>query len=243
MSSINGSPLKIQLDRLLYTHYQHPDLALAHSFFTDFGFIPVQQKDEIIYYRGFGENPIIYVAEKSPDGEKGFVGGGFLVRERQDLERASHIPGASGIQEFPGPGKGYFVDVKDPQGTNIRLHHGVIFRSEEEQKRETPKPVIFNTWEEKPRKGEFQRLNPGPSRVHKLGHYGVVVEKPMFESTVIWYLNTFTLAKTDILYDPGSGEDMMVFMHIDKGEEYTDHHVSLPGHYPSSPVSNREATT
>ncbi len=220
------SPAKVKLDRLLYTHYQHQNLESAHKFFVDFGFHPVKRTDTLIYYRGFGENPFIYIAEKSPDNVKHFGGSGWLVRSREDLEvAATQFPGASAIQQSDAPGGGSFVDVKDPNGINIRLLHGVQLRSEEEQKAEIPKPVVMNSWIEKPRKGEFQRFETGPSKVHKLGHFGVVVDKSKFDDTVDWYLSHFSFARTDSLYDHDSNKDVMTFMHIDKGEEYTDHHV------------------
>ena len=226
MPSSNGSLSKIKLDRLLYTHYQHQNLDAAHRFFTEFGLHTVEKRDDIIYYRGFGENPFIYVAEKSPDDARHFKGSGFLTQEREDLETASRYPGASKIQESTAPGGGFFVDIKDPNGINVRLLHGVTLRSNSEQQKEIPKPVIMNSWEDKPRKGEFQRFDTGPSKVHKLGHYGVVVDKSQFDDTASWYLSTFNLVPTDSLYDHDTGKDMMTFMHIDKGEEFTDHHVS-----------------
>lgn len=236
MATTDGTSRRIELDRLLYTWYQHPDLEVADKFFQDFGLHPVERKDNIIYYRGFGENPFVYVAEQSPDGSKHFQGGGFLVRSHKDLETAAAYPGASGIQESTAPGKGLFVDLKDPHGINVRLLHGVNLRTELEVQEEQPKPVILNTWNEKPRKGEFQRFASGPSKVHKLGHYGVVVDQSKFDDTVSWYLKTFSLAVTDSLFLKESGKDMMTFMHIDKGEEFTDHHVSyalfIPPRYP-----------
>ncbi|KAM5344930.1 hypothetical protein ACJ41O_010792 [Fusarium nematophilum] len=215
---------KIQLDRLLYTHYQHQNLEQANKFFIDFGFIPIQQDENLIFYRGFGENPFIYVAERSPDKAKHFVGGGWLVSSSKDLEVASRLPGASGVQDSTAPGGGKFLDIKDPNGLNIRLLHGVALRPKDEQAKEEPKPVVINSWNDKQRKGEFQRFDKGPSRVHKLGHYGLVVDKSKFDNTVAWYLSTFNLAETDSLFDKESGKDMMTFMHIDKGKEFTDHH-------------------
>src|ERR1700744_4056561 len=100
---------KIKLDRLLYTHYQHQNLESAHKFFLDFGFHPVKQTDTIIYYRGFGENPFVYVAEKSPDNLKHCGGSGWLVRSQEDLEAATKFPGASVIQPSDAPGGGSFV--------------------------------------------------------------------------------------------------------------------------------------
>ncbi|KAJ9615221.1 hypothetical protein H2200_001295 [Cladophialophora chaetospira] len=236
----NSKLPKIKLDRLLYTQYQHQNLESAHKFFTDFGFHVAAREDNIIYYRGFGENPFIYVAEQSPDKSKHFAGSGFVVREREDLETASKRPGASKIEQSTAPGRGSYVDIKDPRGNNIRLLHGLTFREKEEQKKEIPKPVIFNTWEDKPRKGEFQRFDDGPSKVHKLGHYGVVVDHSVFDETVSWYLDTFSLAKTDSLYDHESGRDTMTFLHIDKGEEFTDHH-SFFVQSPPAPVKGTHA--
>ena len=220
------SPTKIKLDRLLYTHYQHQNLDAAHKFFVDFGFHVVERTETLIYYRGFGENPFVYVAEQSPDNVKHFRGSGWLVRSQEDLEVATKFPDASSIQKSDAPGGGSFVDLKDPHGIAIRLLHGVQLRSKDQQKEEIPKPVVMNSWIEKPRKGEFQRFDEGPSKVHKLGHFGVVVDKSKFDETVDWYLAHFSFARTDSLYDHDTGRDNMTFMHIDKGEEYTDHHVS-----------------
>ena len=217
---------KIKLDSLLFTHYQHVNLESAYKFFTDFGLHAVEKTDDIIYFRGFGDKPFIYVASKSPDDKKHFWGSGFLVREFQDLEAAARHPGASEIQESKAPGGGQFVDLKDLNGNIVRLMHGLTMRSAAEQSEELPKPVVMNSWEDKPRKGDFQRFDTGPSKVHKLGHYGIVVDRSKFDENVDWYLNTFTLARTDALFDEDSGKDMMTFMHIDKGDEFTDHHVS-----------------
>lgn len=221
----SGQP-KIQLDRLLYTHYQHPNLEQANKFFLDFGFTPVRKSDNLIHYRGFGENPFIYVAEKSPDNAKHFVRGGWLVRSSEDLDVAAKLPGASKVQSSTAPGGGQFVDIQDPNGIKIRLLHGITLRPKDEWKQEEPEPVVMNSWSDKPRKGEFQRFDNGPSKVHKLGHYGLTVDKSKFSDTVAWYFSTFSLAETDSLFDKESGKDMMTFMHIDKGSEFTDHHVS-----------------
>jgi hypothetical protein len=217
---------KIRFERLLFTHYQHHDLAASHRFLTDFGLIVAHQTDNLIYYRGFGENPYVYVAEKSPDSLRHFVGGGWVVESFDDLEVASRLSGASPIQKSAAPGGGQYVDIKDPNGTNVRLVHGIEYRSKEVQKPEIPPTVVFNTWEEKIRKGNFQRFEAGPSKVHKLGHYGLTVDKSKFATTLQWYLDHFNFAPSDTLFDPESGDDMMTFLHIDKDEEFVDHHVS-----------------
>ncbi|KAK5310783.1 hypothetical protein LTR93_011938 [Exophiala xenobiotica] len=215
---------KVRLDRLLYTHYQHQNLESANKFFTEFGLHIVEKRDSIIFYRGFGASPYVYVAEQSPDQVKHFVAGGWLARSYEDLEVAAQLPGTSPIQNSDAPSQGKFVQLQDPNDVGLRMHHSIQLRSAEEQKEEISAPVVFNSWNEKPRKGEFQRFDTGPSKVHKLGDYSLVVDKSKFKDTVSWYLSTFSLAKTDSLCDEKSGEDMMTFMHIDKGKEFTDHH-------------------
>ncbi|KAK5044483.1 hypothetical protein LTR84_010764 [Exophiala bonariae] len=231
MASIVASKPKIKLDRLLYTHYQHPNLPAAHKFLIDFGLCVAQQTPSRIAYHGFGENPCIFIAEQSPDGYKHFAGSGWLVTSREELDSAVKAHGATQVQTSDLPGEGCFVQMVDPNGIPLRLYHGVELRSPESQpvKAQMPKPVVLNTWNDKPRKGDFQRFDTGPTKVHKLGHYGMVVDSSLFETTVDWYLGSFSLARTDSLYDEGSGKDVMTFMHLDKGEEFSDHH-SPPNH-------------
>lgn len=72
--------------------------------------------------------------------------------------------------------------------------------------------------------GKFQRYHPGPALVHKLGHFGYVV--PDFDRELAWYTDNFNFVPSDILYHwDFSNIDVMTFMHLDLGEEYSDHHI------------------
>ena len=216
---------KIQLTSLLATHYLHPDLSQAHKFFTDFGFQVARRDEGRIYYRGFGEHPYVYIAENASSGQKRFVGAIWTVATRADLETASKMPGASPVQPSTAPGHGEQVELMDPNGIEITLVHGLELRSTPAE--EKPDAVIMNSWEHKPRKGVFQRPERGPSKVHKIGHYGLIMDKSKLPETMKWYLDLFSLTPTDILYDPETEDDMMCFLHIDLGEDFSDHHVSM----------------
>ena len=220
-----GEP-KIQLQRLLATHYEHPNLEKAHKFFIDFGLIEAQRSDDKIYYRGFGQDPYIYVAEKGVGGRAAFLGGIWVVASPADLETASKLPNASPVQSSSAPGGGDYVKLIDPTGISMTLVHGVQSRPQPEQDAEKPEEQVVNSWDLKPRKGRFLRPSKGPSKVHKLGHYGIMVERSKWEQTVQWYENLFNLTTSDIVYEPNSGKDFMCFVHIDLGADYTDHHVS-----------------
>lgn len=218
---LSENPSVVRLDRLAHVVYQHPDLKEACRFLIDFGLEIAQENKDRVYFKGFGQDPFIYVAEQSPTERRNFGGGGWVVSSYADLERGAALPGASSIEKYDAPGGGNTVTLKDPNGFTIRL----IFGQAPNPVRTLPH-VILNSALEKPRKGEFQRFKPKPSPVHKVGHYGVEVKGRDFKSTLEWYLTTFNLKITDSMYNTKTGLDELSFMHIDKGIEYTDHHVS-----------------
>jgi hypothetical protein len=60
--------------------------------------------------------------------------------------------------------------------------------------------------------------------VHKLGHFGYVHRE--FDSELKWYTDNFNFVPSDILYHRDFSKiDVMTFMHLDRGHEYTDHHI------------------
>ena len=218
---------KIRLERLLAVQYQHPNLAEAKRFFVDFGLNIVRQDEEKVFFRGFGADAFCYIAEQSEDRRRHFVGGIWLVHSIDDLEAASKLPGASRLESSSAPGGGKCVELVDPVGLKVTLVYGIHARAEESVANEAPGDVTINSWINKPRKGVFQRFVRGPSKVHKCGHYGVAVDEASFDEELSWYLTTFTLATTDTICDGETGKDLMVFLHLDKGEEYVDHHVRI----------------
>jgi hypothetical protein len=76
-----------------------------------------------LYMRGYGEDPYVYVAVKTKDGQKPkFLGGSWLVESMDDLRKAEMLPGASAITELEdAPGGGREVRVPDPDGYVISL--------------------------------------------------------------------------------------------------------------------------
>lgn len=217
---------KILIDRLSHCRYGHPDLEKAKKFFIDFGLILEKETDEILYFRGFGKDPVVYVAEKTHDGKRKFRGGGWIVQSLADLEKAARVPGATAIYDYEGPGGGKCVIMPDIMGEELTLIYGQVDRSANTA--DVPSPVKWNTWEEKRRNGEFQRPERAcPSKIHKLGHYGFEVNGSRLPEVVKWYCDTFNLKETDSLRHEESGKTIMTFIHIDKGKEFVDHHVSL----------------
>lgn len=215
---------RITLDHLMYSRYKHTDIGETDKFLQDFGFTVVHQEAGRVLYRGFGSDPVVYISDQSDDGKPQFLGGGWAVETYEDLQQASKLPGASDITDCAAPIGGKMVTAKDPAGGPLYLHWNWAKRRETDL--QIPEALIFNTWDNKRRKGEFQRLPDGPANIHKLGHYGYEVNHSDFQAVKSWYEENFTLAPSDMLFDPETGEDIMVFFHLDHGEEYRDHHVS-----------------
>ncbi|CAM5999622.1 unnamed protein product [Sphagnum balticum] len=214
---------RIKLLRHAHVHYFHPDLKEADKFLADFGLISVERSETKIYYRGYGSDPFCYIAEQSPSGKKSFGGGAFIVDSRAELVKASKLPRASSIQKCDEPGGGECVILKDPNDMIVKLVYG---QEQVEPLAHWPRSK-HNSGQEKDRVGVFLRLEQGPSKVHKLGHYGFMLPKDRFKETRAWYLDNMNFMLTDSVYDPQTGEDETSFFHIDL---VAVHHSSFEVH-------------
>lgn len=61
-----------------------------------------------------------------------------------------------------------------------------------------------------------------------MGHYGLCVKS--FEDQLVWYTRNFNLVPSDFLYVPSPDRQekrkiVAVFAHIDRGNEFVDHHT------------------
>ncbi|KAH7408958.1 Glyoxalase/Bleomycin resistance protein/Dihydroxybiphenyl dioxygenase [Cadophora sp. MPI-SDFR-AT-0126] len=226
-----GQASKINVLRLGFVHYKHPDLERINKFLEDFGLIKVSQQGSRIYYCGYGVDPYIYIAEQSPSGTREFVRAAWVVKSAQDLELATAEANASPIQTNDSPGGGQIVNIKDPSNFTVSFIYGQELREKEVQA-----SVARHTTEKssneaftKQRHGDFRRFNKGPSLVHKLGHYGLIVPKGKFREVYDFYISLINLKPSDGVYDPATGEDKTCFIHIDHGAEHTDHHSFFIG--------------
>jgi hypothetical protein len=232
MESVTAATKKICVNRLFCVHYQHPDLEKAAAFLLDFGFVQAHKEGNRVYFKGFGVDPYIYIAEQSSIGKRVFLGGTWVVESWEDLVTAASHPNATKLEANEGPGGGSRVSILDPNGFPVTLIYGQethepgtakqITRSEDGPQKDLPNSAL-----DKHRHGGFRRFNLGPSPVHKLGHYGYVVPARKYKETLEWYTTLLNLKPTDAVYKPESGEDTTCFMHIDHGKAFTDHHVSL----------------
>lgn len=221
---VQNNPSKVQLSRISHVYFDHGNLEEFDRFAKDFGFIQAERKGDTIYYRGYGRDPYIYVASQSPTRRSRFMGTAFVAKDQENFDNALALPGAvvKDLEEAPGGGR--MITFARPNGTFFH----VIFGQIEREIGEIPSATHdsqgpFNTSLEKPRKGQFQRYHDGPALVHKLGHFGYVCKE--FEQELDFYTSHFNFVHSDILNLPQLPHiDVMTFMHLDLGKEYSDHH-------------------
>ncbi|UKZ94622.1 uncharacterized protein TrAFT101_009479 [Trichoderma asperellum] len=222
---ITNDPSKVQLARISHVYFEHHDLDKFREFAKDFGFAEAEVAKDCIYFRGYGVDPYVYVATKSKDGKPRFLGPAFVAASEEEFQKASSIKGAKVMDLGSAPGGGKIVTFSRPDDTFFHVVYGQEERvmSKEEPSATHEQQGAFNKPFNKPRLGKFQRYHPGPALVHKLGHFGYVV--PEFDQELEWYTSNFNFVPSDILYHwDFSNIDVLTFMHLDLGEEYSDHH-------------------
>ena len=212
---------RIRLRKTAFVIYSHVDLARAKQFYLDFGMRIVEERDHgnEIFFGGYGVEPFCYVARKAAE-KSTFGGAAYVVESRSELEKAEKVKGATKIERLDAPGGGEVVTLTDPVGFQVHLVHG-----QEEKVMAAPpqlQKLVLNFEDEKPRRGKFQRFEPGPAPVSRWGHYGVTYPEGGFEKMYEWYTTNLTLAPSDKAMR--DGKPVTVFFHIDRGLEFTDHH-------------------
>lgn len=144
---------------------------------------------------------------------------------------------SQGIEEMAdAPGGGYIITVQDPEGFPVSFIHG---QSTVTTTQKIPEKLVFNDETQKSRVRKFQRFEPGPAEVYKLGHFGMVVSD--FDAEMDWYTRYFNIIPSDILYlatpsaeRQSERKEVAMFAHIDRGNDLVDHHSlflssALPG--------------
>src|ERR1700694_3669015 len=136
----------IKVQDIAYGRLKAPDLDLMEEFLTRFGMHKVERTSKALYMRGTDPSHHIHVTEK---GEPRFVGLAYWAASEDDLKRLTGAPGASGIETIDEPGGGKRVRLKEPNGYQIEVVHGI----------ETPKPIA----------GKRQALNMGEGALGRAG--------------------------------------------------------------------------
>ena len=156
------NPDRVKLLGPVCVAYGHPDLEKTHKYFTDFGLVESFRKDGAVYYRGYGVQPVVYIAKETPVPE--FLGVYFEADSFGELEKATKVPGAGAISDFVAGGK--VVTITDPSGFPFHVVFGLEKReftppNEASQPYNLPAPTDDDV-QAKPRRGTFHRTSTLP---------------------------------------------------------------------------------
>ena len=206
----------IKAKDLAYGRLRAPDLDAEEEFLTHFGMTRAARTPTALYMRGTDPFHHIHVTEK---GDARFVGLAYCAASEEDLHRVAKAPGASGVEAIDEPGGGKRVRLREPNGYQIEVVHGI--------EKLAPVPVVrdpMNTGSEPLRRaGALMRPASAPAPIKRIGHG--VLGSPKVKETVQWFRETLGFICSDDVY-VGEKENIIgSFNRCDCGDEFVDHHV------------------
>ncbi len=205
----------VKVKRLAYVRVSAPDPDKAEAFLRDFGLQVAARTDDAVYLRGTDPDPHCYVLTQ---GDASVTAIAFEAEALSDLEKIARLDGASPVEKLDGPGGGQVVRLRDPQGMQVEIVHGLAAL----EPMEPAPPHAFNMDGRRPREGGLPAVRPGPAHVRRIGH--LVLESRDPASVYRWYHERFGLRKSDEVHLP-DGRTQILFAAIDRGREFVDHHV------------------
>lgn len=206
----------VKVTDLAWGRLRAPDLDVMEEFLTHFGMVRSARTDSALYMRGSDAPHHIHVTEK---GDAKFVGFAYHAGNEDDLRKLAALPGASGVEAIDEPGGGQRVRLREPNGYQIEVVHGVAELPPIAVPRDPP-----NSGDEPlRRKGRLMRLSKSPTMIKRIAHG--VMATPKLEETVRWFRDTLGFVRSDDVYAGAPDNVIGSFNRLDRGEEYVDHHV------------------
>ena len=206
----------IKVKDLAYGRLRAPDLDAMEEFLTHFGMVRAARTPSALYMRGTDPSHHLHVTEK---GDPRFVGFAYYAASEEDLQRVAKAPGASAVEAIDEPGGGKRVRLKEPNGYQIEVVHGI--------EKLAPIPVVrdpMNSGNEPLRRaGKLMRLAKAPAPIKRIGHG--VLGTPKVKETVQWFRDTLGFICSDDVYAGDKDNLIGSFNRCDCGDEYVDHHT------------------
>jgi catechol 2,3-dioxygenase-like lactoylglutathione lyase family enzyme len=211
----------IKVRDLAFGRLRAPDLDAMEEFLTHFGMMRAARTPAALYMRGTGARHHLHVTEK---GDSGFIGFAYLAASEDDLRTVAKAPGASPVESIDEPGGGKRVRLREPNGYQIEVVHGI------EPVAEIPVPRDeMNTGNEPLRRaGRVLRLAKSPAPIKRIGHG--VLGTPKVRETVAWFRETLGFIGSDDVYAGSKDNIIGSFNRCDCGDEYVDHHSLFAVH-------------
>ncbi|MFP6735102.1 MAG: VOC family protein [Rhodospirillales bacterium] len=207
----------IKVKDVTYARFRAPDLDVMEAYLLDFGLLRTARDDNALYMRASDGEHHVHITET---GAPAFVGFAFEAASLEDLHVISEAAGASPLEPMDAPGGGARVVLKDPDGFQVEIIHGMETLARLPVAHAAPR----NSGSDRQRLGATVRVAPGPAKCKRLGH--VVLNVTDFAASDAFYKSHFGLISSDELYDE-DGVIRVAFSRCDRGPEFVDHHTLL----------------
>lgn len=210
LPALESGPL-VRASGLAYLVFAKKHLARQKKFMENFGLVPLLLNDDVLYMRGHDDRFYCYRCERGNANSLSALG--FELGSEADLLAVAKQFNAT-VETLAWPEPHQRVTVTDPNGLRVEL----IWRPQAAARVPTLTSEIL-----RPR-GQGMEVRPPlqPSRVRRLGH--VVLDVFDFPQSVRWYREHLGLLPSDVLC-LDSGEPVVAFMRLDRGETPTEHHT------------------
>ena len=206
----------IKVQDLAYGRLRAPDLDVMEEFLTHFGMLRAARTPSALYMRGTDPSHHLHVTEK---GDPAFVGLAYYAASEDDLGRVAKAPGASAVEPIDEPGGGRRVRLREPNGYQIEVVHGIEGLASIPVARDR-----MNTGAEPLRRaGALMRLPKSPAPIKRIGHG--VLGTPKVRETVVWFRETLGFICSDDVYAGAKDNIIGSFNRCDRGDDYVDHHT------------------
>jgi catechol 2,3-dioxygenase-like lactoylglutathione lyase family enzyme len=207
----------IKVHDLAFPRFRAPDLDQMERFLLDFGLQRSTRTEEALYMRGSDPDHHVHVTHR---GAPAFLGLAFQAGSRADLSTLAEAVGTR-VQPLDEPGAGSVVRLKDPDGRQIDVVHGIAALDALPLRAHAP----LNTGLQRVRFGDLQRVAPGPSQPKRCGH--AALKTTSLDALSRWYSEHLGLLISDDFYLEGPEKPIGRFMRCDRGDIPVDHHTLL----------------
>ena len=112
----------IKVADFAFPRMEAPDLDAMEEFLTHFGLVRAERSPDALDMRGADSHHHLHAVHK---GGTKFIGFAYHAASEDDLKRIAKLPGASGIETLNEPGGGQRVRLKEPNGYQIEVIHGM----------------------------------------------------------------------------------------------------------------------
>ena len=206
----------IKAAEFAFPRMEAPDLDVMEEFLVNFGLVRAERTADALYMRGADDHHHLHVTHK---GGTRFIGFAYHAESEDDLKRLAKLPGASGIETIDEPGGGKRVRLKEPNGYQVEVIHGM----KKVAPLHVPRQLVNSGSEPLRRAGRVMRLPKSPTTLQRIGHG--VIATPKVKETVAWFRETLGMIRSDDVYVGDKDNVIGAFSRLDRGKEYVDHHV------------------